>query len=131
MLTRLKVSGFRNLVGVDEAYANGGQVDIHLGRFIAEQESRARASVTVIGADIEKGLFGTIDPIGKFFPAAPAPMPGVTCRVCTSSFDNPPPPHGAIDPSRTPRIPNHTVATPCAFTDAPTAETSHVSAPCM
>src|SRR4051794_478813 len=54
-----------NLVGVDEAYANGGQVDIHVGRFIAEQESRARASVTVIGADIEKGLFGTIDPIGK------------------------------------------------------------------
>ena len=54
-----------NLIGVDEAYANGGQVDIHLGRFIAEQESRARASVTVIGADIEKGLFGNIDPIGK------------------------------------------------------------------
>ncbi len=54
-----------NLIGVDEAYANGGQVDIHLGRFIAEQESRARASVTVIGADIEKGLFGNLDPIGK------------------------------------------------------------------
>jgi putative ABC transport system permease protein len=54
-----------NLIGVDEAYANGGQVDIHLGRFIAEQESRARASVTVIGADIEKGLFGSLDPIGK------------------------------------------------------------------
>jgi len=54
-----------NLIGVDEAYANGGQVDIHLGRFIAEQESRGRASVTVIGADIEKGLFGSLDPIGK------------------------------------------------------------------
>jgi putative ABC transport system permease protein len=54
-----------NLIGVDEAYANGGQVDIHLGRFIAEQESRGRSSVTVIGADIEKGLFGSLDPIGK------------------------------------------------------------------
>jgi putative ABC transport system permease protein len=54
-----------NLMGVDEAYANGGQVDIRLGRFIAEEESRRRAPVAVIGADIEKGLFGRIDPIGK------------------------------------------------------------------
>jgi putative ABC transport system permease protein len=54
-----------NLMGVDEAYANGGQVDMHLGRFIAEEESRRRMPVAVIGADIEKGLFGSIDPIGK------------------------------------------------------------------
>jgi len=54
-----------NLMGVDEAYANGGQVDIHRGRFIAEQESQRRMPVVVIGADIEKGLFGAIDPIGK------------------------------------------------------------------
>src|SRR5258707_832473 len=54
-----------NLMGVDEAYANAGQVDIHLGRFLAEQESRNRMPVTVIGADIEKGLFGTLDPLGK------------------------------------------------------------------
>jgi putative ABC transport system permease protein len=54
-----------NLMGVDEAYANGGQVDIRLGRFIAEEESRRRMPVAVIGADIEKGLFGRIDPIGK------------------------------------------------------------------
>ena len=38
---------------------------MHLGRFIAEQESRRKIPVAVIGADIEKGLFGTIDPLGK------------------------------------------------------------------
>src|SRR5580692_1433430 len=51
--------------GVEDVYANSGQVDIHLGRFIAEAESRRRMPVAVIGADIEKGLFGKIDPIGK------------------------------------------------------------------
>jgi putative ABC transport system permease protein len=54
-----------NLIGVDEAYANGGQVDMHRGRFIAEQESQRRMPVVVIGSDVEKGLFGAIDPIGK------------------------------------------------------------------
>jgi ABC-type antimicrobial peptide transport system, permease component len=54
-----------NLMGVDETYANGGQVDMHLGRFLAEQESKRKTPVAVIGADIEKGLFGTIDPLGK------------------------------------------------------------------
>jgi putative ABC transport system permease protein len=54
-----------NLIGVNEAYANGGQVDMHRGRFIAEQESQRRMPVVVIGADVEKGLFGAIDPIGK------------------------------------------------------------------
>jgi putative ABC transport system permease protein len=54
-----------NLMGVDESYANAGQVDIRLGRFLVEQESRRRMPVAVIGADIEKGLFGRIDPIGK------------------------------------------------------------------
>lgn len=54
-----------NLIGVEEAYANGGQVDIHLGRFIAEEENRRKIPVAVLGADIEKGLFGVIDPIGK------------------------------------------------------------------
>jgi putative ABC transport system permease protein len=54
-----------NLIGVDEIYANGGQVDMHRGRFIAEQESQRRMPVVVLGADVEKGLFGAIDPIGK------------------------------------------------------------------
>jgi putative ABC transport system permease protein len=45
-----------NLMGVEEAYARGGQVDMHLGRFFTEEESRRKAPVAVIGADIEKGL---------------------------------------------------------------------------
>src|SRR5262249_34457731 len=56
-----------NLMGVEEAYARGGQVDIRLGRFLSEQESRRKMPVAVIGADVEKGLFGSIDPIGKTF----------------------------------------------------------------
>ncbi len=55
-----------NLFGVEEAYANsGGQVDIHLGRFFTDEESRRREPVAVIGADIESGLFAHRDPIGK------------------------------------------------------------------
>jgi putative ABC transport system permease protein len=54
-----------NLMGVEEAYARGGQVDLHLGRFFTEEEGRRRAPVVVIGADIEKGLFSTVNPIGK------------------------------------------------------------------
>ncbi|HME09244.1 MAG TPA: ABC transporter permease [Bryobacteraceae bacterium] len=54
-----------NLFGTDEGYANGGQVDIHLGRFFTEEENRLRAPVAVVGQDIEKGLFANVDPIGK------------------------------------------------------------------
>ena len=54
-----------NLFGVEEGYTRGGQVDIHLGRFFSDEESRRREPVAVIGADIEKGLFANVDPIGK------------------------------------------------------------------
>ncbi len=54
-----------NLFGVEEAYARGGQVDLHLGRFFTDEESRHRMPVAVIGQDIEKGLFSGVDPIGK------------------------------------------------------------------
>ena len=54
-----------NLFGVEEAYARGGQVDIHVGRFFTDAESKRRVPVVVIGADIEKGLFANVDPIGK------------------------------------------------------------------
>jgi putative ABC transport system permease protein len=54
-----------NLFGVEEAYARGGQVDMHLGRFFSDEESRRRMPVAVVGADIEKGLFANVDPIGK------------------------------------------------------------------
>ncbi len=54
-----------NLFGVEEAYARGGQVDLHFGRFFTEQESRRRVPVAVIGQDLEKGLYAGVDPIGK------------------------------------------------------------------
>ena len=54
-----------NLFGVEEAYARGGQVDIHLGRFFTDEESHRRLPVAVIGADLEKGLYANVDPIGK------------------------------------------------------------------
>src|ERR1051325_3547134 len=54
-----------NLIGVEEAYARGGQVDIHLGRFFSDEESQHRMPVAVIGQDLEKGLFAGLDPIGK------------------------------------------------------------------
>jgi putative ABC transport system permease protein len=54
-----------NLIGVEEAYARGGQVDLHLGRFFTDEENRRRIPVAVIGQDLEKGLFAGVDPIGK------------------------------------------------------------------
>ena len=54
-----------NLFGVEEAYARGGQVDIHVGRFFTDEESRRRMPVAVIGQDLEKGLFANVDPLGK------------------------------------------------------------------
>ncbi len=55
-----------DLFGVEEANATGGgQVEIHRGRFFTDEESRRRMPVAVIGADIEKGLFANLDPIGK------------------------------------------------------------------
>jgi putative ABC transport system permease protein len=54
-----------NVIGVEEAYARGGQVDIHVGRFFTDEESRRKMPVAVIGADIEKGLYAGVDPLGK------------------------------------------------------------------
>jgi putative ABC transport system permease protein len=54
-----------NIMGVEEAYQRGGQVDLHVGRFFSDQESQHRMPVAVIGQDIEKGLFSGVDPIGK------------------------------------------------------------------
>ncbi len=54
-----------NLFGVEEASARGGQVDLHLGRFFTDEESRRKMPVAVIGQDLEKGLFASVDPIGK------------------------------------------------------------------
>src|SRR6185295_13565807 len=54
-----------NLFGVEEAYARGGQAEMHFGRFFTDEESRHRSPVAVIGADVETGLFANINAIGK------------------------------------------------------------------
>ena len=55
-----------DVFGVEEGYGrSNGQVDIHLGRFFTDEESSHRMPVAVIGADVEKGLFANMDPIGK------------------------------------------------------------------
>src|SRR5579871_6276273 len=54
-----------DLFGVEEAYAQGGQVDMDVGRFFTEEESRRRAPVAVIGADVGKALFANVSAIGK------------------------------------------------------------------
>src|SRR5205085_6821857 len=55
-----------NLMGVEEGYArNSGQVELLVGRFFTDEESRRRAPVAVVGQDIEKGLYANMDPLGK------------------------------------------------------------------
>src|SRR3954451_3743790 len=53
------------LQGVEESYAQTGQVDMEEGRFFSDFEARHHAPVAAIGADIKTGLFGMENPIGK------------------------------------------------------------------
>ena len=53
------------LQGVEESYAQTGQIDMEDGRFFTDFEARHHAAVAVIGADIKRGLFGEENPIGK------------------------------------------------------------------
>src|SRR5450755_1506084 len=53
------------LQGAEESFAQSGRIDINHGRFYTEFEDRHRAPVAVIGADVEKALFGQQNAIGK------------------------------------------------------------------
>ncbi|HEX4771095.1 MAG TPA: ABC transporter permease [Bryobacteraceae bacterium] len=53
------------LRGVEESFAKTGQIDIAQGRFFTEVEDRHREPVALIGADVQKGLFGEENAIGK------------------------------------------------------------------
>ena len=54
-----------SFMGVEEEYAQEGQVDMHSGRFFTEDDNRRAAPVAVIGADLVKSLYANQDPIGK------------------------------------------------------------------
>jgi len=54
-----------NLMGVEEAYAQEGQVDMKQGRFFTEEENRRRAPVAVLGADLTSSLYANANPVGK------------------------------------------------------------------
>ena len=54
-----------SFIGVEAAYGREGQVDMHEGRFLTDEDNRRRAPVAVIGADIEKSLYANVNPIGK------------------------------------------------------------------
>jgi putative ABC transport system permease protein len=51
--------------GTDPNYAESGQAEMLYGRFFSEGENHHRAPVAVIGEDVYKALFSTIDPVGK------------------------------------------------------------------
>lgn len=54
-----------NLMGVEEDYANAGQVDIQTGRFFTNEENRRKAPVAVLGADLVKSLYANVSAVGK------------------------------------------------------------------
>jgi putative ABC transport system permease protein len=51
--------------GVEESFAGSGQVDMNEGRFFSDFEDKHRVPVAVIGADVQKALFGEEYAIGK------------------------------------------------------------------
>ncbi len=50
--------------GTEEGYAAGGTV-MKYGRFLSDIENRHRLPVVVVGEDIQKAWFPTVDPVGK------------------------------------------------------------------
>jgi len=54
-----------NVMGVEEAYAQEGQVDMNQGRFFTDEENRRRAPVAVLGADLASSLYANANPVGK------------------------------------------------------------------
>jgi putative ABC transport system permease protein len=76
--------------GIEESYAQSGQVDINHGRFFSEFEDRHRAPVAVIGADVEKALFGEENALGKLITVdgAQFEVVGTMFRPSASFFDN-------------------------------------------
>lgn len=51
--------------GMEESYAQTGQIEMATGRFFTGFDNTHRSPVAVIGADVVKALFSGVDPIGK------------------------------------------------------------------
>jgi len=79
-----------DLNGVEESFAESGQVDIEKGRFFTAFENTHRAAVAVIGADVVKTLFGQEDPLGKFInvDGEQLQVVGILRRPTASFFDS-------------------------------------------
>lgn len=76
--------------GVEETFAQSGQIDIDKGRFFTEFENHHRADVAIIGVDVLKSLFGDEDPIGKFINVDGEQLQviGTLRRPTANLFDN-------------------------------------------
>lgn len=61
------------MAGVEETYAASG-VTMRSGRFLSNIDNRHRLPVVVIGEDINKALFGTVDAVGKVIEVGGRPL---------------------------------------------------------
>ena len=54
------------LAGTSESYAAGGSERLKFGRFFTDAESRQKSPIIVIGEDVQRAWFPSVDPIGKW-----------------------------------------------------------------
>lgn len=76
--------------GMEESYAQTGQIEMATGRFFTDFENTHRSPVAVIGADVVKALFSGVDPIGKevVVDGHQAEVIGTMMRPTASFFGN-------------------------------------------
>jgi putative ABC transport system permease protein len=65
---RYKGNDFFNVEigGTESGYAGSGNAEMKYGRFLSEADNHHRLPVVVIGEDVHKALFSTLDPVGKW-----------------------------------------------------------------
>jgi putative ABC transport system permease protein len=76
--------------GMEESYAQTGQIEMATGRFFTDFDNAHRNPVAVIGADVVKALFSGVDPIGKEIAVDghQAEVVGTMVRPTASFFGN-------------------------------------------
>jgi putative ABC transport system permease protein len=55
-----------DLGGTEPGFTKGGNAEMLYGRFFTDAENLHRVPVVVIGEDVHKALFSTLDPVGKW-----------------------------------------------------------------